>query len=352
MMLHLFGFVLLQLVVFGVYSIGVDNNCPTEFVVAVRSGLWSCAKLIAESSAEDLRNVLDLETRGIVKELADVKKHLESTLPMDEINPAYQWAQSPDEIFLSVKFAHKLDTPGTLNVIAKNVTITENHLFLFASDGRKNFKLSIDFLKDINPDESTWSMASVGRMSFNIKKKSLQSNWARLMKDRKKTPNQHFWLEMHEKYAVQLNKLDDDTDDNTSKSNTNLKQPPLAKSKDEKVKPESTLKENSTFVAVETDANGTVANATIVNSTAVVEDNAEIEAMTKLEAEYKAALAQLETEAKAKRKEVDAKSKQEKQAIEKELVEKKRIALEKYQSDKDLWKESQKNKNSAAVQDA
>ena len=325
-----------------VYAAELNSTCPSEFAGAIRSGLWECAKHIAEQSEIDLRNILDLETRGIVKELADIKKHLESTLPMDEINPAYQWAQSPDEIFLSVKFAHKLDTPGTLNVVAKNVTITDNFLYLFASDGRKNFKLSIDFLKDINPDESTWSMASVGRMSFNIKKKTLQSNWARLMKDRKKTPNQHFWIEMHEKYANLLSKLDDDADELKPKSTSNPKPPPIAKLAEEKniVEPSVTISENNPAVEVVTN---TPAN-----------ESKETQELLKLEVDYKAAVAQLESEAKAKRKEIDVRSKLEKQTIDKDLVEKKRLALEKYQLDKDQMKLNVQNnyKDSNTFKDA
>lgn len=202
-------------------ALAEEQTCPSTFIDALRSGKWDCAKQLADNSAKpvsglDLRSMLEMETRVINKELSELKKHLESNLPMSTIHPAYQWAQSPDEIFLSIKFAHKLDTPGTLNVEAKNVTISEKRLDLLASDGRKNFVLGLDFLRDINADETTWSMASVGRMSFNIKKKQTKethphgSNWPRLLRDKKKAQNQHFWYEMHDKYSKLLDKIADE----------------------------------------------------------------------------------------------------------------------------------------------
>ena len=114
---------------------------------AMKRGFWKCAKELsnmANSLRIDVRSVFDMESRTIAKELKEIKSAIESTLPVSTIAPAFQWAQSPTEIFISVKFAHKLDAPATLNVEAETVNITETDLVLKATDGRKIFNLNVE----------------------------------------------------------------------------------------------------------------------------------------------------------------------------------------------------------------
>ena len=88
------------------------------------TGNWKCAREIAEYAQKhgvDCRNEFDLESRTITKEISALKAVLDKTLPVNRVFPAFQWAQSPDDVFISVKFAHKLDAPATLNVIPELV---------------------------------------------------------------------------------------------------------------------------------------------------------------------------------------------------------------------------------------
>jgi predicted nucleic acid-binding protein len=124
-----------------------SNLTPEVLSIAMSRGLWRCAKDLARIANEarmDLRSVFDLESRIISKEIGLLKSAIESGRPMNTINPAFQWAQSPTDVFLNVKFAHKLDAPATLNVEAQNVTLESNSLALRASDGRKLFLLEIE----------------------------------------------------------------------------------------------------------------------------------------------------------------------------------------------------------------
>jgi hypothetical protein len=114
---------------------------------AMKRGFWKCAKELsnlANSARIDVRSVFDMESRTIAKEIKEIKSAIESTLPVSVIAPAFQWAQSTTEIFINVKFAHKLDAPATLNVEAETVNITEDGLILKATDGRKIFNLNLD----------------------------------------------------------------------------------------------------------------------------------------------------------------------------------------------------------------
>jgi hypothetical protein len=164
---------------------------------------------------------VDVESRIVSKRIADLKEVIESSLPVQVIAPAYQWAQSATEVFLSVKFSHKLDAPATLNVEANTVTVTDQKLSLEASNGRKSFVLDLDLFGEVQGgDAASFSMASVGRMTFTLKKKEGErSKWPRLLATEGKKPgNQHFWYSQAEQYTDELDELDgEDADEKEEK---------------------------------------------------------------------------------------------------------------------------------------
>jgi len=159
---------------------------------------------------------VDVESRIVSKRIADLKEVIESSLPVQVIAPAYQWAQSATEVFLNVKFSHKLDAPATLNVEANTVMVTDQKLSLEASNGRKSFVLDLDLFGEVQGgDAAAYSMASVGRMTFTLKKKEGErSKWPRLLATEGKKPgNQHFWYSQAEQYTEELEELDDEDAD-------------------------------------------------------------------------------------------------------------------------------------------
>ena len=101
-----------------------------DVVDAMRLGWWSCAEKLAESAAAsggapNLASVVALEARTITGKMSSLRSALESALPPSQIiTPAFQWAQSPDSLFLNVKFSHKLDAPATLDVSVDSVEFT------------------------------------------------------------------------------------------------------------------------------------------------------------------------------------------------------------------------------------
>ena len=211
-----------------------DDITKKAFTSSIERSYWECATLMAKNikMGVDLRSEFDLQSRLLQKHLADLKTTIEQSLPMSTVAPAYQWAQSLTDVLLNVKFSHKLDAPATLNVEASNVTITKNQIIVKASDGRKNFNLDIGLLKNIRHEESTWSMASVGRMSITLKKEYI-SRWARLQKSKKKPANQHFWFDVHEQYADALERFEED--DGEEKPNEDILKKDEKKENDDKV---------------------------------------------------------------------------------------------------------------------
>lgn len=123
------------------------STLPDLMSISLNRGLWKCAKDITRIASQDnidIKSIFDLNTRTIQKEISLLKSAIESNLPMNTINPAFQWAQSVSDVFLNIKFAHKLDAPATLNVEAQNVSLNTQSLTLRASDGRKLFALDLE----------------------------------------------------------------------------------------------------------------------------------------------------------------------------------------------------------------
>lgn len=192
-----------------------EDSCETSergFVAALRSSAWNCAKQVAESSTiayDALSALFDSEQRAVLGEIAAVKAAIDRRQQAANIvylAPAFQWAQSPEEIFLSVKFSHKLDAPATLNV-QHNLTLGEDSLSLVGSNGVKSFRLELSLLKAIVVEESGWSSGSNGRITITLKKDKV-AKWARLLKDKSKKPaNMHFWVDKQEAHAEALDAL-------------------------------------------------------------------------------------------------------------------------------------------------
>ena len=166
--------------------------------------------VINPNSAGALRTIVEVEERNIQNEIKTLKKAIESSLPQPSVIPAFQWAQGSNDIFLNIKFSHKIDAPATLDVQPMRVNLTSDELKLEATDGRKNFNLHIGFLHKVDPSNSTWSLASVGRMVFHIRKEQEKpSKWKRLLKSDKRLGQMHYWYEMGEKYAKELEDIED-----------------------------------------------------------------------------------------------------------------------------------------------
>lgn len=126
------------------------------------------------------------------------------------IAPAFEWAQSPDALLLQVKFSHKLDTPATLGCEADRdglgLSINGRHVS-FRADckaARKAFHLTFTALRELDGDNSTWSMTSVGRATLTLRK-ATAAMWPRLLSSTAKARSHvHTWWQMQEKLKAEI----------------------------------------------------------------------------------------------------------------------------------------------------
>ena len=133
------------------------------------------------------------------------------------VSPAFQWAQSTEMVYIEVKFAHRHDSPGCLEVEKLNRTINDNKIFLSGlcvlGDFPIKFEFDIECFDALDPEspKSSFGFGSVGRYQMFIKKKE-DKYWDRLLKNNTLfIPNMKIWYEMKNKYD--LDKPIEDEDD-------------------------------------------------------------------------------------------------------------------------------------------
>lgn len=136
-------------------------------------------------------------------------------------SPAFQWAQNLEFIFIQIKYAHRFDSPGCLEVKKEEITIDGNVLNFSAlclqGDTPIKFSLTLDLFDNIDKEHSVFSSSSVGRMQLNLKKEKVDY-WKSLLKQGSEAPsNMRMWIEMREKYIEEIQKYIDITEEEETK---------------------------------------------------------------------------------------------------------------------------------------
>ena len=160
------------------------------------------------------REDLEMSISKMRKQIDEVhNKHKYDETDFQEIFPASQWAQSLDDIFIEIKFAHRHDSPGCLEIKNLNVNIREKFVTLtgncFLDDVPIKINYHIKLLNKINIKESTHGTTSVGRYKFTLRKKKTNDYWKKLLDDKMQIPkNMRVWFEMKDKFQDQLNQYE------------------------------------------------------------------------------------------------------------------------------------------------
>ncbi|CBZ51203.1 conserved hypothetical protein [Neospora caninum Liverpool] len=123
------------------------------------------------------------------------------------VPPAFQWAQSPVEVFLNIKFAYRWSSPGALSVVDP-LFASDTQSFAFSGVGthsgiKKKYSLSLALFDEIIPEATRWSFASVGKVVVTLQKKKM-GVWDRLTEDKAKISNMNVWWDMKEKVQRDL----------------------------------------------------------------------------------------------------------------------------------------------------
>ena len=212
--------------------------------------------------------------KDLAKSISHIKKELEDVnikyrfqkITYKNIYPASQWAQSLDNIFIEIKFAHRHDSPGCLEVEDKKIDLKEDSLSFSGTcslgDDHIRIDYNVNFAKKINVALSKSELGAVGRYRFTLKKAE-RGFWEKLLKDGEEMhSNMRIWYEMKEKYQDELmgyekdedednekdnkeKEKEDDKDDEPKKEEVKKEEHKIEETKKEEVKKEETKKEET-----------------------------------------------------------------------------------------------------------
>lgn len=109
------------------------------------------------------------------------------------------------------------------------------------------YELDLDLFGDINPDNSTVELSSVGRAMVYLDKTNKPERWRRLTKSQEKLPNAKTWWEQFEKYEEDLLKHTTFETDDAMEQFVHIENSPKKKSpkkKKRRPRPEGEEKKN------------------------------------------------------------------------------------------------------------
>ena len=153
----------------------------------------------------DYRENLSVSINTMKRILDEINnKHRFEKKEYQIVSPAFKWAQSLDDIFIEIKFAHRHDSPGCLEIKDMNVDIKNDSVkfegYCVLGDVPIKIDFKIDTFKSLNVTECSHGASSVGRYQITLKKGE-KSFWKKLLKDDSPVPpNMRVWFEMKEKY--------------------------------------------------------------------------------------------------------------------------------------------------------
>ena len=164
---------------------------------------------------------LEISLNTIFTQINDVyNKHKYSESDYQEVIPASRWAQNMNEVFIEIKFAHRHDSPGCLEMKNLKIELKERYVKLVGycvlGDVPIKMNFHIKLFNKINTGQSKHFVSSVGRYQFNLVKKKKDTYWKRLLDEKETIPtNMRIWFEMKEKYQDQIAKYEAEENEET-----------------------------------------------------------------------------------------------------------------------------------------
>ena len=176
-----------------------------------------------------LNNSLNLNEK-IASEFESVKQKMDNLVSMVSsvkkshvVQPVFKWGQSEKNILILVKFSHKFDAPGCLDIKEGKLTWEKNLMRFVVNCMQANqpleFRLELLLDEDLHHSKATWVKDSVGTAIITIPKDSNGDIIKTLLhKDFKKPGNMKvmIWWELkgqHKSAMAEYERLIDEDDD-------------------------------------------------------------------------------------------------------------------------------------------
>ena len=193
---------------------GIEKITRSDIAQVVSRNYFEAAAEIVKRS-HDVGLDVSAAVRSAVSEVRSKLDHLVKLLDPEffrpqKVPPAFQWTQNDTTVYILLKYSRRFNAPGAVDVSDFNCTFTNTSLHFSAIGGhsgkRFEYALALDFFDYINPDQSSWSVGSVGKVVLTIAKKSV-SRWPRLLLTTDRVDNMHYWLEYADKMEDSIRTL-------------------------------------------------------------------------------------------------------------------------------------------------
>lgn len=192
------------------------------------------------------REALNNSVNKIQRNLKEIQKEfIYLNAKQKIISPAFQWAQSMENIFIEIKYSSRFDSPGCQE-IERIETNLEKH-FEFKGECKMDeeillFKLNLELMEEIDKEKSKGEIEGMGKYKITLKKKE-RKFWERLLLNKEtKIENMKEWFEVNEKYEYETkeykkkNKEEDTNEDDFQRALNELKEERKRKKKNKKKK--------------------------------------------------------------------------------------------------------------------
>jgi hypothetical protein len=195
----------------------------------MKRGFYSTVELLISKyfvpNKIDIVDSLRATANYLTREMEKKQKLAYNFNKKQVIRPVVKWGQNYTHTSIYVKYAHRFDSPGCLDVWGKNMTLTENRLSFKALGIQAyyplEFVLNFPLFEPIVPEESFEKSESVGTMVIHLKK-AKKGIWRYLIP--KNAEERQFykikvWWELADVYKKGMkayNKMIDDEDERES----------------------------------------------------------------------------------------------------------------------------------------
>lgn len=177
-------------------------DCPIELV---KSGMFEAAEYLIKEffipRGENIENNFHFQANSMKSKLENLHKlSMQSSKPIN-MQPAFKWGQSQEQIIMFIKFANRLDSPGCFDISNRQIEVIDDVNFFLKGTGilagsLVSFGLEFPLFTEVWPSSIKVENAGVGSVTVSFKKRRM-GIWPQLWKaEYPKIPKTAIWWDL------------------------------------------------------------------------------------------------------------------------------------------------------------
>ena len=86
---------------------------------------------------EDISDILESEKAAVRNMMNQIEKKINRNQPAQKVRPVFKWGQSKRYVYVHIKYSHRFDAPGCLDIFNQTVGLNEDQAGQSAAEERK-----------------------------------------------------------------------------------------------------------------------------------------------------------------------------------------------------------------------